>query len=159
MNNMGEFGTSRVYRHQTSNEWVIEGRAYNDIYVGDIFSTQVNKLDKKSETIYLKLISIITYRKDIDFLGSGMTGALYTTCIHDLKDMMVETLNMYEPCFETRKRICIEILDGCIDDVPKEIKMRIREINNLGFFSEFMQFSYKYKSVKNIEELIRKWKG
>lgn len=150
------FEVGRIYQ-DAFNDWVVDGRAYKDIYVGDRLAARVVNSSKETGIIYLDLISIMTYGKVIDFLGSVMTGSLYIRTDSNLSSLNIQSLWLHTPSFETRFRICTALLDREIGNIPEEVKSQISKVKSVAFFSEFMQFNYRYKSFNDIRSLIEKY--
>jgi hypothetical protein len=54
-----------------SGEWIVEGRAYADVKIGDLLS-----ISSECES-YLRVIAISSYGKQTDLLSTMMTGMLH----------------------------------------------------------------------------------
>jgi hypothetical protein len=152
------FGISRIYGYPNSKDWVVEGRAYIDIYIGNVFTFKPIKNIKKTEVTGLDLISIMTYGKVIDFLSSGVTGALYIKTDMDLGNFKEERLYLLVPSYNTRFRICEELLKKGVNDLSEAVMKSLKSIEKTEMYSEIMQFHYRYKSYKDIERLVDKYK-
>jgi hypothetical protein len=79
-----------------SDEWVVAGRAYEDVKIGDLLS------DSRDKTPCLRVVAIESYGRNTDLLSKMMTGSLYLVGSCELEAEPRGTNFLYR--FESRQK-------------------------------------------------------
>ena len=70
-------------------EWIVAGRAYEDVKIGDLLS------DSQGKTPCFRVVAIKTYGRNTDLLSKTMTGSLYLAGDFELEAESRETNFLY----------------------------------------------------------------
>ncbi len=93
-----EVGEVRQIENDT---WLVRGRVYEDLKVGDVVFADVPGLDGTAEALPFRIIAISTYGFDVDMLYRVMTGDLILCGQHGnrLKEapMLVQLVQASDP--------------------------------------------------------------
>lgn len=121
----------------SDNNLVVSGRAHKNIFIGDKLVASINRaIESKEYTVN----SILSYRKQLNYLHEGMTGSLLVNGNYSLVEIKESPLYHFKPSIEHRYNFCIELLNKKFVTLNANTINLIKGIESIDFFDEIIRY-------------------